>query len=81
MEYGEPLEIYLAVSEHAFSLPLIKNKRKHQLPVYYMLRRLNDTVGRYPELEQLAIAFVTASRKLKNYFLAHPITVLTKFPL
>jgi len=81
VQEGEPLEIYLAVSEHAVSSALIKNEGKHQVPVYYTSRRLNEAEGRYPELEKLAFALITASRKLKHYFLAHPITVLTNFPL
>ena len=81
VEDGEPLDIYLAVLEHAVSSALVKNEGNHQLPVYYTSRRLNDAEGRYPKLEKLAYALVTASKKLKHYFLAHPITVLTNFPL
>ena len=81
VQEGEPLEIYLAVSKHAVSSALIKNEGKHQVPVYYTSRRLNEAEGRYPELEKLAFALITASRKLKHYFLAHPLTVLTNFPL
>ena len=43
VEDGEPLDIYLAVSEHAVSSALIKSEGNHQLPVYYTSRRLNDT--------------------------------------
>ena len=36
---------------------------------------------RYPELEELALAFIVASRKLRPYFYALPIEVLTNYPL
>ena len=36
---------------------------------------------RYPELEKLVLALVEASRKLRSYFHAHLIEVLTNYPL
>lgn len=77
----EHLEINLAVSKHAVSSAVIKNENKHQLPVYYTSKRLSDAEKRYHKLEKLAFALVVASQKLKHYFLAHPVTVLTIFPL
>lgn len=38
----KPLEIYLAALENTVSSALIKNEEKHQLLMYYTLRRLND---------------------------------------
>ena len=36
---------------------------------------------RYPELEKLALSLMVASRKLRPYFYAHSIEVLTYYPL
>ena len=36
---------------------------------------------RYPRIEKLAFALITAARKLKLYFQAHTIVVLTDQPL
>ena len=36
---------------------------------------------RYNQLEKLALALITAARKLIPYFQCHPVTVLTSFPL
>ena len=36
---------------------------------------------RYPRMEKLAFALVTATQKLKPYFQAHAIIVLTDQPL
>ena len=42
-----------------------------------MSKRLLDAETRYPELEKLALALVVTSRKLRPYFHAHSIDVLT----
>ena len=36
---------------------------------------------RYPRMEKLAFALITAARKLKPYFQAHTIIILTDQPL
>lgn len=40
-----------------------------------------DAETKYPVMEKWALALVTAPRKLKPYFQAHPITVMTDQPL
>ena len=52
-----------------------------QLPVYYVSKRLIEAELRYPEVEKLALALVISTRKLRHYFLAHPIVVLTGYPI
>ena len=52
-----------------------------QHPVYYASKTLLDAEKRYLPLEKLAFALVIASRKLKHYFEAHTIIVLTSHPL
>ena len=78
---GEELYLYLAVSPHAVSSMLIREEGKIQKPVYYTSRALRGAEGRYPMMEKLAFALVTASRKLRHYFQAHVINVLTNHPL
>ena len=46
-----------------------------------MSKSLLDAETRYSQLEKLALALITAARKLRLYFQSHPITVLTSFPL
>ena len=46
-----------------------------------MSKRLLDAETRYPELEKLALALIVASKKWRPYFNAHPIEVLTNYPL
>ena len=46
-----------------------------------MSKRLLVAETSYPELEKLALALMVASRKLRPYFHAHPIVVLTNYTL
>ena len=52
-----------------------------QKPVYYTSRALRGAEGRYPLMEKLTFALITASRKLRHYFQAHVIIVMTDHPL
>ena len=78
---GEELYLYLAISLHAVSSALIREEEKVQKPVYYTSRALKGAEGRYPLMEKLAFALITASRKLRHYFQAHVIIVMTDHPL
>ena len=71
----------MAISEHAISAALVKGEKKHQQPVYYISKRLVDTKTQYLEIKKLAYALVVASRKLRPYFHALAIKVLTDSPL
>ena len=77
---GEELYLYLAVTPHAISSTLIWEEGKVQ-PVYYISRVLRGAEGWYPLIEKLAFALITASRKLRHYFQAHVINVVTDHPL
>ena len=78
---GEKLYLYLDVFEEAVRTALVRGEEKVQWPVYYMSKRLLDAETRYLDLEKLALALMVASRKLRPYFHAHPIEVLTNYPL
>nr|XP_023913408.1 uncharacterized protein LOC112024989 [Quercus suber] len=78
---GEELYLYLAVSPHAVSSALIREEEKVQKPVYYTSRALRGAEGRYPLIEKLAFALITASRKLRHYFQGYVINVMTDHPL
>ena len=51
-----------------------------QKPVYYTSRAPRGAEGRYPLMEKLAFALITASRKFRHYFQAHVIIVMTDHP-
>ena len=77
---GEEFFLYLAVTPHAVSSALIREEEKIQKPVYYTSKALRGAEGRYPLIEKLAFALITASRKLRHYFQAHVINVMTDHP-
>ena len=60
---------------------MIREEEKVQKPVYYASRVLRGVEERYPPMEKLAFALVTAACKLKLYFQAHTIIILTNKPL
>jgi hypothetical protein len=52
-----------------------------QKPVYYVSEVLHEAKARYPEMHKLLYAILIASRKLRHYFQAHKIVVVTSYPL
>ncbi|CAL9010719.1 unnamed protein product, partial [Prunus brigantina] len=78
---GETLIIYLSVSTSALSSVLIRRPNGIELPIFYISHALQDAEQRYPQLEQLAYALVLSARRLRPYFQAHSINVLTNQPL
>ena len=78
---GEELYLYLAVTPHAMSSALVREEGRVQKPMYYTSRALRGAEGQYLLIEKLAFALITASRKLRHYFQAHVINVVTDHPL
>ena len=78
---GELLTFYLAVSDFSTSTVLVRDKERVQHPVYYCNRALREAEERYPRMEKLILALVTAARKLRPYFQAHTIEVPTEYPM
>ena len=78
---GEELYLYIAVSQAAVSAALVRDEGGSQRPVYFISRAFRGAEERYPRMEKLAFALVTTARKLKPYFQAHTIIVLTDQPL
>ena len=52
-----------------------------QRSVYYVSEVLIESKQRYPHWQKLVYGVFMASRKLKHYFQAHPITVVSSAPL
>ena len=78
---GEELFIYLAVSQAAVSAALIREENKVQKLVYYASWAFWCAEERYPPMEKLPFALIIVARKLKPYFQAHTIVILTDKPL
>ena len=71
----------MAVTLHAVSSALVREEGRVQKLVYYTSRALRGAEGRYPQIEKLAFALITTSRKLRHYFQAHVINIMTDHPL
>ncbi|XP_057745153.1 uncharacterized protein LOC130963018 [Arachis stenosperma] len=74
---GEPLYLYLAITGEALTAVLIREEERAQQPVYFVSRALQGAELRYSKLEKLALALLTTSRRLKQYFQGHQIVVRT----
>ena len=77
---GKELYLYLAVTPHAVSSALIREEERVQKPVYYTSKALRGMKEWDPLMEKLAFALITASRKLRHYFQAHVINLMTDHP-
>ena len=74
--------MYLAVSDWAISAVLFhRPTHREQKPIYYATRALADVETKYSKIEQTALALRSAAQKLRPYFQAHPVVVLTDQPL
>nr|XP_027118756.1 uncharacterized protein LOC113735999 [Coffea arabica] len=80
-DQGETLFLYLSACNEAVSAVLVREDRGAQRPVYYVSRALQGPETRYTPAEKLILALVHAARKLRPYFQAHSIVVLTDQPL
>ena len=49
--------------------------------MYYTSQAFQGAEENYPRLEKIAFALVVTSRKLRHYFQAHPIVVMTGQPI
>ncbi|GJY26053.1 reverse transcriptase domain-containing protein [Tanacetum coccineum] len=77
----ETLYAYLAVSREAVSAVLLTDRNGRQCPVQYVSRTLNEAERNYSPLEKLALSLVNMTRRLRRYFEAHPVKVITDQPI
>jgi hypothetical protein len=82
---GADLLLYVSVTETTVSAVLVQeqetNHSKYQVSVYYVSEALSGSKVYYSEIEKIAYTILTGSRKLKHYFQAHKIRVLTNYHL
>jgi hypothetical protein len=84
---GEPLYLYVAATTQVVSAVIVVERTEEghtlpvQRPVYYISQVLSDTKTCYPQVQKLLYVVVLARRKLRHYFEAHPVTVVSSFPL
>ncbi|GKA75730.1 reverse transcriptase domain-containing protein [Tanacetum coccineum] len=77
----EELIVYLSASHGAISAVLMTEKGTVQTPVYFVSRALQVPELNYTPMEKLVVALVFAAKRLRRYFQAHPIAVITDQPI
>lgn len=78
---NERLYLYLATSPETVSVVLVVERENDQHPIYFISHALFRSELNYPPIEKIEYCLLLASRKLKPYFEANSISVLTNYPL
>ena len=77
--HKKPLLLYLAANSYAIGALITQEDGGGvEQPVYYISRALKDVETRYPRAERACLAIVYASQRLRHYFLAYEIWLMTK---
>src|SRR6266498_4070530 len=83
----EPLLLYIAATPHVVSTTIVVERQeechiqKVQRRVYFISEVLGESKIRYPQVQKILYTVLITSRKLVHYFQAHPILVVTSFPI
>ncbi|GJR67759.1 reverse transcriptase domain-containing protein [Tanacetum coccineum] len=77
----EELIAYLAAAKETISAVLMTERETKQMPIYFVSRALRGPEINYTSIEKLVMALLHASKRLKRYFQAHPIIVITNQPI
>uniref|UniRef100_A0A2N9J1X6 RNA-directed DNA polymerase n=1 Tax=Fagus sylvatica TaxID=28930 RepID=A0A2N9J1X6_FAGSY len=76
---GRPLRLYLASNNEAIGgLVAQEDEDGTEKPIYYVNCALRDAETRYSGAERVCLALIYASQRLRHYFLAHKIQLMTK---
>ncbi|TKC12034.1 reverse transcriptase-like protein, partial [Robertmurraya kyonggiensis] len=84
---GEHLLLYVAATTQVVSAVLVVEREeeghalKIQHPVYYISEVLTESKTRYLHIQKMIYAILIAKRKLRHYFDAHRVTVVTEHAL
>ncbi|GJQ95835.1 reverse transcriptase domain-containing protein [Tanacetum coccineum] len=77
----EELIMYLAAAREAVYVVLMTEIEAKQMSVYFVSRTLQGPKINYTSMEKLVLALVHASKRLKRYFQAYIIIVITDQPI
>nr|GEU45735.1 reverse transcriptase domain-containing protein [Tanacetum cinerariifolium] len=81
IEEKEELIVYLAAAKEAVSAVLMTEMEAKKMPIYFVSCALRGPKVNYTSMEKLVLALVHTSKRLKRYFQAHPIIVVTDQPI
>ena len=75
---GWPLLLYLVSNSQAIGALLAQEDDEgNEQPIYYVSRAMKDTETRYPKIERACLMVLYASQRLKHYFSACQILLVT----
>jgi hypothetical protein len=83
----EPMLLYISATTQVVSAAFVveredpERSQKVQRPMYFISEVLSDSKTRYSQMQKLMYVILMTKRKLRHYFDAHPITVVSKYPL
>jgi ribonuclease HI len=83
----EPMLLYISATTQVVSAALVVEReepgrsQKVQGPAYFVSEVLSNSKTCYSQMQKLVYAILMTKRKLRHYFDAHPITVVSKYPL
>ncbi|GJX43355.1 reverse transcriptase domain-containing protein [Tanacetum coccineum] len=77
----EELNRYCAAAKKQFTQSKRQDREGKQVPVYFVSRALRGPEINYTPMEKLVLALLSASKRLKRYFQAHTIVVITDQPI
>jgi ribonuclease HI len=76
---GKSLRLYLASNSQAIGALIAQEDGNGvEQPIYYVSRTLKDAESRYSGAERSCLALIYASQRLRHYFLAHKVQLMTK---
>ena len=82
-----PLLLYVAATTKVVSVAIVVEIKEEghiqtiQRPIYFLSQILAESKTCYPYIQKILYGVYLAKKKLVHYFNAHPITVVTFFPL
>nr|GEV92020.1 reverse transcriptase domain-containing protein [Tanacetum cinerariifolium] len=71
----------LSATYGAVSAVLVTERGTTQTPIYFISRALQGSELNYSPMEKLVLSLVFVAKRLRRYFQAHPITVITDQPI
>ena len=76
---GKPLKLYLATNSEAVgALIAQEDQQGADQPIYYVSWMLKDVETRYSRAEKACLFLIYTAQRLRHYFLAHTIYLMTK---
>jgi len=78
---GEPLKLYITVTDLAVSTTLVQEQSGEQRPICFVSNTLRGAEAKYQKIEKVALAIIFTTRRLCPYFQAHTVIIMTDQPV